>query len=202
MRRHLVVFLRAPQVGAVKSRLARDIGAVAAWKFYRDQSNSLLRRVQDDRRWQTWLAVTPYRFVDSSVWSADLPRLDQGGGDLGLRMARPFLVVPPGPVVLVGSDIPDADHRHISAAFGALDRAEVVLGPARDGGFWLIGMRRRPRPARHLVQMMFAGVRWSTPHACKDVADNLDGRATLAQVETLQDIDTGSDLTHWRQRQR
>ena len=200
MRKHLVVFLRAPQVGAVKTRLARDIGAVAACKFYRDATRSLLRRIREDRVWHTWLAVTPGRFVASEIWPLDLSRLDQGRGDLGVRMARPFLVLPRGPVVLVGSDIPDLRRRHISDAFAALEDDDVVLGPAQDGGFWLVGMRRRPRLPRQLVTTMFAGVRWSTPYALHDVGENLNGRASVATVAVLDDVDTGEDLARWRHR--
>ena len=200
MKKHLVVFARAPQVGAVKSRLARDVGVVRAWKFYRDTSRSLLHQVRDDRVWQTWIAVTPLRFVDSSVWPRELSRFGQGGGDLGARMARPFVQLPPGPVVLIGSDIPNLRRMHIARAFGALDRADVVFGPAQDGGFWAVGMRRHPRPPRQLVRSMFDGVRWSTPHALADATKNLAGRARIAHSDMLCDVDTGEDLARWRAR--
>lgn len=190
--------MRAPQVGAVKSRLAKDIGALAAWKFYRDAARSLLHRVRDDRAWQTVLAVTPAHFVASPMWPRDLRCIDQGRGDIGVRMARPFVELPPGPVVLIGSDIPDVGRGHIVKAFTALDRDEVVFGPAQDGGFWLVGMRRRPRPPRQLVKTMFINVRWSTPSALDDVAENIGTRARFTTTDLLHDVDTGKDLQRWR----
>ena len=200
MKKHLVVFVRAPQIGAVKSRLARDIGALSAWKFYRDTTRSLLQWARDDRAWQSWLAVTPQGFVDSPAWPREILRIDQGRGDLGSRMARPFVQLPPGPMVLVGSDIPDLRRAHIVRAFAALDRADVVFGPAQDGGFWLVGMRRRPRPPRQLVKKMFDGVHWSTSHALADVTENLAGQASVALTDMLDDVDTAVDLMRWRAR--
>ncbi len=202
MRRHLVLFVRAAVLGAVKSRLARDIGPVAAWKFHRDTMHSLFATLGNERTWHTWLAVTPSRFLDSRIWPSNLPRIDQGQGDLGLRMARPFIFLPPGPIVLAGIDIPELERKHIVQAFDALKRAEVVLGPAHDGGFWLIGMSRRPRPARHVLARMFAGVRWSTPNALADVLTNLDGFVEAALVSELADIDTGPDYLRWCARSR
>ena len=202
MNKHLVMFVRAPVLGVAKSRLAYDIGAVTAWKFHRDTTRLLLSRLGCDRGWQTWLAVTPSRFLASPIWPRQLQRLDQGRGDLGTRMARPFVVAPPGPVVLIGGDIPELGHAHIDRAFRSLTTAEVVLGPADDGGFWLVGMRRRPRPPRQMVARMFVGVRWSTPHALADVLANLDGYATVALTDELSDIDTGADYARWRARLR
>ena len=200
MERHLVVFVRAPRLGAVKSRLADDIGAVAAWKFQRDTIRSLLSRVGADPAWRTWLAVTPSRSRASPPWPHHLRRLEQGGGDLGARMARTLTEIPRGPAVLVGGDIPELRRAHVERAFRALVPAEVVVGPADDGGFWLVGMRRRPRAPRHLAARMFAGVRWSTPHALADLLANLNGHARVALTDTLSDIDTGADYARWRRR--
>ena len=140
--RHLVVFLRAPQLGRVKSRLAAGIGALAALRFYRDTSARLLRALARDGRWRLELWVTPDRAVGGR-WPVKAPRRGQGAGDLGRRMARVFATLPPGPAVIVGSDIPALTPAHIAAAFGALGRAEAVFGPATDGGYWLVGLRRR-----------------------------------------------------------
>ena len=129
--RHLVIFAKAPRLGAVKNRLARQVGSVTAWRFYRRNLAQTLRRL-DDRRWRTWLSLTPDGFDAGPLWSGD--RLAQGGGDLGARMARPFVSLPPGPVVLVGCDIPALKGRHVAAAFAALGRHQAVFGPARDGG--------------------------------------------------------------------
>src|SRR5437764_400156 len=89
--------------------------------------------------------------------------IGQGSGDLGARMRRALAACPPGPVVLVGSDIPEITQAHIVDAFRVLGRDDLVFGPTCDGGFWLIGARRSPR-----LPPLFGAVRWSTPHALKD----------------------------------
>ncbi|MEN8195344.1 MAG: DUF2064 domain-containing protein, partial [Pseudomonadota bacterium] len=96
-------------------------------------------------------------------------------------------------VVIVGSDIPDVAPAHIDRAFAALGGHDTVFGPAVDGGYWLVGARRRPRTPGDL----FSGVRWSTPHALGDTLANLGG-ASHALVDTLEDIDTRAAFEHWR----
>lgn len=180
----LVVFARAPALGRVKSRLARGIGMTAALAFYRRSLATVLRRVARDRRWRTVLAVTPDRSARAGrVWPMRVPRLTQGAGDLGARMRHAFRTAPKGKVVIVGADIPEIDAAHVARAFAALGGAEVVLGPARDGGYWLIGAKGAARHAD-----LFARVRWSTRHALADTRANLDGRR-VALLDRLDDID-------------
>ena len=193
---HLVIFARAPRAGAVKRRLAwgaGGIGAVAACRFYRRNTAALVQRIAFDKRWRTWLAVSPDRAVRAAgVWPKRLPRLPQGGGDLGRRMARPLAALPPGPVAIVGSDVPDLAKEHIAAAFAALGGHDAVFGPAPDGGYWLCGFRRRPAPIDP-----FAGVRWSSRHALSDTLANLPPSARVAFLGTLRDIDTPADYAAW-----
>jgi len=193
-----VVFVRVPRYGAVKTRLAAGIGAGATWLFYRRTMAAVVRRLARDPRWATWLAVAQDGGArHGRWWPAHLPRLAQGLGDLGARMATAARAVPPGPLVIVGSDVPELAPRHIAAAFRALERADTVFGPATDGGYWLIGFRpqrRRPAPYR--------GVRWSSRHALADTGANLDPRRRVALLETLADIDDDADYAAWRARQR
>jgi uncharacterized protein len=191
--RHLVVFLRAPRLGRVKSRLAAGIGALAALRFYRDTSARLLRRLARDARWRTELWVTPERDLKGR-WPVRAPRRGQGGGDLGRRMARVFATLPPGPAVIIGSDIPAIGRAHVAAAFRALGRSEAVFGPAADGGYWLVGMRRRPRVPRGL----FMRVRWSSRHALADTLAGLPRGMSVAMLETLADVDDADDYARWR----
>ena len=155
LRRHLVIFVKAPRRGQVKTRLARGIGAGPATAFYRQQTDLLLRKLGDGR-WRLWLAVTPDSDTRAKFWPLRLRRFPQGGGDLGRRMQRAFDCLPPGPAVLVGTDIPDLTRAHIATAFAALGAHDVVFGPASDGGYWLVGLRRRPR-----LPAAFQNVRWS-----------------------------------------
>jgi rSAM/selenodomain-associated transferase 1 len=187
MKRHLAIFLRAPELGRGKRRLARDIGDLAALRFQRTQM-ARLRPLLRDPRWSATLWVTPDRAARR------LQGRPQSRGDLGQRMARPFRRLPPGPVVLIGADIPELTASHVWAAFRALGRSEAVFGPATDGGYWLVGLqpRRRMRPPFH-------GVAWSTERALGDTLRNLSG-ARVAQLAPLSDIDTGADYRAWRER--
>lgn len=184
MRRpRLIVFLRAPRYGGVKTRLARDVGALAAWRFYRATASRTVRRLAD-RRWRIVLAVTPDR-ARTRAWPAAGLRVGQGPGDLGRRMFRALAAH--APAVLVGGDIPALDKPHVAAAFRAMRAgAPFVFGPAEDGGFWLVGVRRRP------PRGLFAGVRWSSPHALADTLANLPPTARAALVAQLADVDDGA----------
>ena len=190
---HVVIMARAPRLGAVKRRLARDVGTLAAWRFYRHGLVSLTRRLGRDGRWCRWLAITPDRSVRTR-WPRAWHAIPQGSGDLGARMGRLLQDLPPGPVVIVGSDIPDLGPAHIARAFALLGDHDWVFGPASDGGYWLIGARRRP--AR---RDPFAGVRWSSPHALLDTLANLPV-TRVAFLQELQDVDTGADLNRWRRK--
>ena len=190
LQRRLVVMARAPRLGAVKRRLARDVGDVEALRFYRAHTAALLRDLSRDPRWQTWLAVTPDGAAHDprGLWGFGGPVIAQGSGDLGQRMFRIFEELPPGPLVIVGSDIPGITPERVFAAFRALGAHDWVFGPAEDGGYWLVGARRRP-----VLRDPFAGVRWSTAHALDDTLANLKG-ANVAFVDRLRDVDKGEDL--------
>jgi glycosyltransferase A (GT-A) superfamily protein (DUF2064 family) len=96
--------------------------------------------------------------------------------------------MPPGPVVIVGTDVPGIEPAHIAEAFRRLGRHDAVFGPATDGGYWLVGLKRRPR-----LLHPFANVRWSSRHAHADTLANLAGRS-VAFVTTLADVDNADDL--------
>ena len=199
--RHLVLFARAPMRGTVKTRLAADIGKDAALAFYRRTLHDVLWRLGRDPRWQTWLAVTPDRSVrEAAFWPPveRVRRISQGQGDLGARMARPFWTLPPGPVVIVGSDIPDVSPDHIRDAFGALGRNDMVFGPAADGGYWLVGARRTPMVPHGL----FTNIRWSTGHALSDTLACLPKSFRVAMLGALDDIDDGAAWETWRTKRR
>lgn len=181
--------LKEPSPGRVKTRLGRDIGMTRATWWFRHQSRALLRRLPDPR-WQTILAVSPDREgLASRVWPRSLPRMAQGPGDLGARMGRILRTLPPGPVVIVGADIPGLTRAHVARAFKALGRHDAVFGPAPDGGYWLVGLRR----SRRIPATLLAGVRWSGPHALADSIASIPG-LSVAYADTLDDVDTAADL--------
>lgn len=187
MKRTLVVMVKEPRPGRVKTRLGREIGLTTAAWWFRHQCRALLRRIEDPR-WDVVLAVTPDRAgLASRVWPAHLRRSPQGRGDLGQRMARQLRR--PGQVCVIGADIPGISRVHVWRAFQALGRADVVFGPALDGGFWLVGLKSGLRAHRD----MFAGVSWSSPDTLTQTLAALDGRR-IAQIDRLRDIDTLQDL--------
>lgn len=189
MTQTLIIMVKEPRPGRVKTRLGRDIGMVNAAWWYRYQSKGLIGRLRDPR-WQIVLAVSPDREgLISRIWPSDLPRMAQGSGGLGDRMLRLMLGVQKGPVCLIGSDIPAVKRIHIARAFAELGRNEAVFGPASDGGYWLTGLKRSGRVSCRL----FRDVRWSTKYALTDsIASAPDMRVAL--VDMLSDVDTAGDL--------
>ena len=187
-RQHLVMMVKAPKAGSVKTRLAKGIGAVEALRFYRSTTTALARRLDGGKRWQNHLAITPDEAIRHPVWPAHFARRRQVRGDLGHRMQALFDDMPPGPVVIVGSDIPGITQGHIARAFRELGRADVVFGPAHDGGYWLIGCKRRPS-----VPALFERVRWSHPQTLNDTLANATG-LTVAMIDHLEDIDEPEEL--------
>ncbi len=194
--RRLIIMVKEPVPGRIKSRLARETSTIFATRWYRIQTQDLIRRLAWDSRWTTTLAMTPdHSCAASRVWPVPLPRMPQGPGDLGLRLRRIFRDLPPGPVVLIGSDIPGITARHINDAFRMLGRHQSVLGPSHDGGYWLIGLRR----LQHLSRRSFLGVRWSTCHAFTDTVESLSPHRT-GLTAILRDIDTRADLARVKPR--
>jgi len=189
MTHHLVIMVKAPRMGRVKTRLARDIGAVAAWVFYRRTVSAITSRLYDPR-WACWLSVSPDRArFQARAWPARWRRFAQGQGDLGARMLRPMAQLSPGPIVIIGADIPGIQSDHIAAAFTALKENNFVFGPATDGGFWLVGATRFPR----LIDP-FQGVAWSTDQALGETLANLPDGTRVGFLETLNDVDDARDL--------
>lgn len=190
MRGTVIVFVKAPRAGAVKTRLAKKIGVGRATALFRVMTERTVSQAVKGN-WETILAVDPAGAVTGfeHLWPPYLFRIPQGPGDLGARMGRFFEGLPPGPVVIVGSDAPGLRTRHLREAFQALKGADAVFGPADDGGYWLIGLARRKRAPK-----LFNGVRWSTKHALKDTLKSLPKDFEVRQLERLRDIDDVKDL--------
>ncbi|MEM7733053.1 MAG: TIGR04282 family arsenosugar biosynthesis glycosyltransferase [Pseudomonadota bacterium] len=180
--------VKQPRAGQVKTRLGRDIGMTAAAWWFRQQVAGLLHRIHDPR-WQTVLAVAPDRDGMLHPWPGHLTRIPQGRGDLGARMGRIMRGLPPGPVCIIGADIPGVTRSYVGRAFQALGRSEAVFGPAPDGGYWLIGLKRTGR----IPPSLFRDVRWSTEHALADTMAGLPD-ARIALIDELRDVDRAADL--------
>ena len=190
MQRHLVIMAKRPQAGRVKTRLAKDIGVAEALRVYRSVLARTIRDLSCDSRWQTWIAVAPDTEIHSPVWPDNVGLVGQGQGDLGQRMQRVFDVLPGGPVLIIGSDIPGISPTDIAGGFSALGSHTAVFGPAVDGGYWMVGQRRHPK-----IVQMFKGVRWSTRHALSDTLANASDAKLIRQID---DLDTVADYRRWR----
>lgn len=189
--RQLYIMVKEPLAGRVKTRLGSDIGLTRAAWWFRHQSQSLVRRLGHDPRWTTVLAVAPDAAgLSSRNWPAGLPRWAQGRGDLGDRMARIFRQAPVGPVIVIGADIPGITPALIARAFKALGDHDAVFGPAPDGGYWLVGMKRG---TGSVPRDLFQNVRWSSEHALSDSLTSL-GHVKVAIIDQLRDVDRLSDL--------
>lgn len=191
MKPRLVVFTKAPVIGGAKSRLAAGIGKVPAWRVYRAMLAGLMRRLRD-RRWDIVMGVAPDRAIARrfpGAWPNDLARVAQGGGDLGDRQARVFLQRF-SPTLVIGSDAPQVTRADIAAAFKALKAHHAVIGPAEDGGYWLLGLNA-PAPAE-----LFEGVRWSRAETRADLEGRLRacGLTRIKHLRVLRDVDEASDL--------
>ena len=195
LQNRLVVMAKMPSAGRVKTRLARDIGRVEALRFYRHQLARTCRALSHNRQWRLILSLAP----DHVHWQGGLPVdeiIEQGRGGLGERMQRLFEGNGKGSLIIIGADIPNISPPMIARAFHLLKGHDMVFGPAPDGGYWLVGQRRRP----HIVRP-FTKVRWSSPHALADTLANIPN-ASHAFVDELNDIDTGADYETHRQRNR
>ena len=119
----------------------------------------------------------------------------QGGGGLGVRMQRQFqraATERARRVVLIGSDLPQLERADLASAFAALDRQQAVLGPACDGGYWLIGLRR-PEPA------LMEGIAWGSEQVLEQTLAALARRGLEpALLPWRRDLDRGEDLGPWR----
>ncbi len=194
MQKTLVIMAKAPALGRVKTRLARDVGAVEATRFYRVALARLIRRLAADTRWRTIVAASPdaVALTDAHWLESAHGVVPQGEGDLGDRMQRVFDLAPPGPVVIIGSDIPAIMPQHIADAFKALGNSNAVIGPSVDGGYWLVGQRRSPK-----VLSAFENVDWSSGRERDQTIANF-GSVSIAILGELSDVDSGADHAAWR----
>lgn len=191
----LVIMVKLPIAGRVKTRLAREVGAVRATMFYRHAMREVVARLSRQPFWRTLLIVDP----DSATASRMLPqgpeRAGQGRGDLGVRMQRPMRALPPGPVCVIGTDVPDISVADVRRAFRSLGGNDAVFGPAEDGGFWLVGLRRAPR----VIDPYRGRVPWSRPDTLARTLANLT-TYRVASTTRLHDVDSAADLARNRGR--
>jgi uncharacterized protein len=193
----LLVFLKAPRVGSVKTRLAAAIGDVAAAAAYRAMVEHQLRSVPSG--WQVRVMYTPAdAATEMRSWLGnEVELLPQSDGDLGARLRSGFLraIVPDGrPVIAIGGDCPALDTGCLNAAAAALSATDVVIGPARDGGYYLIGSRQRHDSLFHEIQ-------WSSPHVLSQTLERARSAGlSVRLLEEKEDVDDAPAWQRWASR--
>jgi rSAM/selenodomain-associated transferase 1 len=190
----LLIFARYPAPGKVKTRLARTIGEPAAASLYRAFLADLARRFGRARLAVRWLVAPPDPGFAALLGLRPASCLEQSGDDLGERMhdaIRRMQDAGSRRVVVIGSDSPQIPLASVERALDLLDDADLVLGPADDGGYYLIAMQE--------PHDVFAGVEWGTRsvlRATKARARRLGLR--VAELEPSFDVDREADLDRLR----
>lgn len=208
---HLLIFAREPVLGRVKTRLAADIGPEAALATYRELLALTGAAVVAAQVPATvWLAEAPAEHVLGPPAEVNLAkarpewpglpwRVQPTAGSLGERMAHAFteaFAAGAGRVVVIGTDCPGLTADLLGQAFTQLATHDLVVGPAADGGYYLLGMNE-------LHHCLFANKQWSTDSVLSaTLADAEDLGLRVAQLPTLTDIDSASDLAAWRALER
>lgn len=195
---HLLIFARHPELGKVKTRLAADIGEEAALAIYQELVEHT-RGVADavPVHKTVWLAATPNSAALAAVpdpWNG-YEQAIQPAGDLGMKMEAAFaaaFAAGATAAVIIGTDCPGLTAGLLSEAYAVLEQADIVIGPAEDGGYYLLGMKS-------LYSELFVGKSWSTASVLADtLRDAAELNLTVEQLASLRDVDDVADLRAWR----
>ena len=184
----IMVFTRNPELGIVKTRLAKTIGNNSALKIYNyllSHTEKVIKQIDSDKIIYYSVKVRNNDIWDDLIYKKNL----QKGNDLGLKMQNAFKDAFENnyyKVIIVGSDLFDLKPEHITNAFKKLDQHDIVIGPALDGGYYLIGMNK-------LHSCIFKNKNWGTSTVLKDTLKDLQ-HLDVFLLEELNDIDTFEDL--------
>jgi uncharacterized protein len=189
----LAIFVKTPGHSLLKTRLAQAIGRDAAEDFHRlaaaAVADVVIRAQASMPGLVAYWAVAEPDALDAPIWRA-LPRIAQGGGDLGARMRSicETLRERHGRAVLLGADAPQLRADDVLAACAALDTHDCTIGPSEDGGFWLFGTRIA------VPEHAWSDTPWSQSDTAMRFLDAL-GEASMMTLRCLCDVDTVDDLT-------
>ena len=189
--RLVLAFAKAPRAGEVKTRLAVGIGSEAAADLYATMASNALERLRS-RTYDLFVCYDPpSAAAEVQIWlGVEVTLTPQAEGDLGRRMwcaLRDGLEIA-SQVCVVGTDVPDLDAALVDQAFDGLSEADMVIGPADDGGYYLLALQR-PIPE------LFEGIPWSTSEVLDRTLDVAYGlNLTVRTLRTLRDVDTAADL--------
>jgi rSAM/selenodomain-associated transferase 2/rSAM/selenodomain-associated transferase 1 len=195
----VAVLAKAPLAGLAKTRLIPLLGAAGAARAQRTFALQTLTTARAASTGDVTLWCAPdaaHRFFRALAQHRGVNTVAQPEGDLGHRMATAmshhFAQAPHQPLLIVGTDCPALTPEHLQQAADALQTVDVVLIPAEDGGYVLIGCRKP-------VPEVFSGVAWSTPQVLEQTRERLHGAgARWRELGTLWDVDEPADWLRWR----
>lgn len=191
--RALIVFLKHPEPGAVKTRLAPALGAETAAALYRALTEEVLEAtVPRSGEYETLVFFDPPEAAEAMrAWLPGVRLRPQCAGDLGARMTAAFArAFERGArrVAIIGTDAPGVTRETVARALAALDDADVVVGPAEDGGYYLLAFRE-PHPE------LFENVAWSTPAVFEEtLARAATAGLRVRELPRLRDVDSLEDV--------
>ena len=194
----LIVFVKYPAPGTVKQRLAQQIGMDSAAKIYRQIAEAVVNNTapQDAADYRVEICFDPKddkQLVRSWLTSSDRFSAQQGTG-LGARMLNAFICAFESGfkrVILIGSDCPDISRQIIQQGFAHLQQKDIVIGPAYDGGYYLIGLRQ-PR------EEVFQDIEWGTEKVFQQTCDKIKAAgSSFTLLPTLRDVDRVEDLKYY-----
>ncbi|WP_343330615.1 TIGR04282 family arsenosugar biosynthesis glycosyltransferase [Polaribacter staleyi] len=184
----LLIFTRNPELGKAKTRLAKTVGdetALEIYKFLLERTKNVSSEVSSDKA--VYYSV---KIRENDIWDANIfQKHQQVGEDLGIRMLNAFkngFDAGYEKVMIIGSDLYDLSSENIEKAFTALDKNEVVIGPAIDGGYYLLGMNS-------LHSSVFKNKKWGTETVRQDTLNDLK-KQSVKLLELKNDIDVYEDI--------
>ena len=188
----LLVFVKAPRPGAVKTRLAAAVGEDAAAALYRAMAELVMEATAPAGEYQRLVCFDPPDAGDEiRAWLGDQALVPQAAGDLGQRLAAAFAEAfrrGASRVVVIGTDALDLSRDVVCRALAALDQHDLVVGPALDGGYCLLALDR-PRPE------LFQEMPWSTPSVLPETLARAAARGWRVHLlEARGDVDTLDDV--------
>lgn len=200
---HLILFTRYPEPGLAKTRLIPVLEAEGAASLHRQMAEHTLmqaKKLRSHRDISLEIQFTGGTVAQMQSWlGMELIYVAQGQGELGDRMFIAFQRAfdqNAAFVIIIGTDCPELDAGILEQAFEALQQHDLVLGPARDGGYYLIGLQR-------LVPQLFQGIAWSTTIVLQQTVEIAERAGlTIAYLPSLSDVDHPADLEIWHGIQR
>ena len=196
----LIVFSRYPEPGKTKTRLIPFLGSEGAATLQRQMTEHTLawcEQLQSEHPISVEVHFAGGNQQLMERWlGTDIVYQPQGEGDLGVRMASAFESAfsnGNSGVAIIGTDCPGLNAQIVKQAFEALSQYDVVLGPATDGGYYLIGLRL-------LIPELFSGISWGTSEVLQQTVQVAQQRdLALAYLPVLTDVDRPEDLPVWEQ---